>query len=68
MINPANTNLVPISRNPSVNAFTSMSIVTNENPNKNTRIPMVINTLNRDKSFLVEILLHHHNFNYLNNK
>ena len=62
MINPTITNLIPISLSPSVKALTNKSIKINDNPNKNTSIPIVINALNNGPLLLIEILLHqYHN-------
>jgi len=58
---PINTNLTPISRNPSVKEFMTKSIKTNDNPNKKTSIPIVTNALNSGDEFPIEILFHHHN-------
>ncbi len=52
-------NLIPISRKPSVKEFITTSIKTNDNPNKNTSIPIVINALNNGDEFVIEILFHH---------
>ncbi len=57
---PTIMNLLPISLKPSVNSFTTKSIIINANPKKMTNIPIVMNALNSGKSFLVEILSHTH--------
>lgn len=71
---PTITNLLPISLKPSVNWFTTISIIINAKPNNKTNIPIVMNALNRGKSFLAEILIphslvyvsiHSHNYVYL---
>ena len=59
MANPTNTNLIPISLSPWVKALINISIKTKDNPNNNTRIPIVINALNNGDLLLIEILLHH---------
>jgi hypothetical protein len=41
----------------------TISIKTNDNPNKKTSIPIVTNALNSGDEFPIEILLHHHNIN-----
>ncbi len=57
---PTITNLLPISLKPSVNSFTTKSIIINAKPKNMTNIPIVTNALNTGKSFLVEILSHTH--------
>lgn len=70
---PNITNLLPISLKPSVNSFTTKSIIINAKPNNMTNIPIVMNALNSGKSFLLEIIphslvyisIHSHNYVYL---
>ena len=57
---PTIMNLLPISLKPSVNSFTTKSIIINAKPKKMTNIPIVMNALNSGKSFLAEILSHTH--------
>ena len=57
---PTIMNLLPISLKPSVNSFTTKSIIINARPKNMTNIPIVTNALNSGKSFLVEILSHTH--------
>ncbi len=57
---PTIMNLPPISLKPSVNSFTTKSIIMNASPKNMTNIPIVTNALNSGKSFLAEILSHTH--------
>ncbi len=57
---PTIMNLLPISLKPSVNSFTTKSIIINANPKKMINIPIVMNALNSGKSFLAEIFSHTH--------
>ena len=57
---PTIINLPPITLKPSVNSFTTKSIIINAKPKIMTNMPIVINALNSGRSFLVEILFHTH--------
>jgi len=57
---PAIVNLMPTTLRPSVKECTIQSIITKVTPQTKTKIPTVKNTLNKGKSFFVDILFHHY--------